>query len=358
MQWTNKSVLNFAAGDDPIRAVEERAKQLIRKAKDSGWDGPPYNPVKIADMLNVPVRANGGIADARTLPIADGVVIEYNPTHSRERVRFSLAHEIAHLLFDDHHEKIRNRNGETQGDDWQLEMLCNIAAAEFVMPVGSFPDPENIPDIEQLMLNRRELDVSAEAYLIRFAKSAKVPVTMFRASPYNDGQERQYRVDYVVTNGATEAPSNVSIPADSRIRECSAIGLTAKFEEVWIGSETSSIHAVGIPNSPGSLYPRVAGLIRSNIKSETQLSIVYVHRNIQYPTGEGRKIICQLVNNKARTWGGGVARQHATKYPLAHAVFKDWISGIKFEERLGKVHIADAGDGNSIASIIRTGRVR
>lgn len=116
------------------------------------------------------MRANGGIADARTLPTESGVIIEYNPTRSRERVRFSLAHEIAHILFDHYAQKVRNRHQSTEGDEWQLEMLCNIAAAQFVMPVGSFPDPDSVPDIEALMLNRRELDVSTEAYSNRFPR--------------------------------------------------------------------------------------------------------------------------------------------------------------------------------------------
>jgi Zn-dependent peptidase ImmA (M78 family) len=66
---------------------------------------------------------------------------------------------LAHLLFDDHAEQIRNRQTDHSSDEWQLELLCNIAASEFVMPVGSFPDPEAIPEIEELMINRRELFV-------------------------------------------------------------------------------------------------------------------------------------------------------------------------------------------------------
>src|SRR5450432_4253917 len=51
---------------------------------------------------------------------------------------------------------------------WQLEMLCNLAAAEFVMPLGSLPPSEGLPKIEQS--DRRKFDVSAEAFLIRVVK--------------------------------------------------------------------------------------------------------------------------------------------------------------------------------------------
>jgi Zn-dependent peptidase ImmA (M78 family) len=355
MGWTNKSVLRLAGGADPIKAIETRAKDLILKAKDAGWSGPPYNPARIADILGVPVQANGGIADARTVPTDRGVIIEYNPTHARERVRFSLAHELAHLLFDDHADQIRNRHKNYTGDEWQLELLCNIAASEFVMPVGSFPDPETIPDIEELMVNRRELDVSAEAYLIRFAKASKVPVMMFRASPIGEALgDRAYRIDYTVTDQSTDVfeEGRLKIPADSRIKDCSAIGLTAKFEETWFRDMTVSIQAVGIPNSPGSAYPRVAGLIRLPERAGDEPAIKYVHGDLRYLTGERPRILCQLVNNTAKTWGGGLARQIAQKYPIAQAQFKDWISAIPFPERLGKVHISQPVSILLIASIV------
>lgn len=354
MRWTNKSVLKLAGSGDPILEIERRAKELILRAKDAGWTGPPYNPVKIADMLGVPVQANGGIADARTVPTERGVIIEYNPTHSRERVRFSLAHELAHLLFEDHADEIRNRHKPSAGDSWQLEVLCNIAAAEFVMPVGSFPDPEGVPDIEELMVNRRKLDVSAEAYLIRFAKASKTPVMMFRATPQVDETGRKYRIDYTVSDEATKVFQNgeIQIPAGSRLSECSAIGLTAKFEETWIEGKPTSIQAVGIPNDPGSIYPRVAGLIRLPSDHKEERAIKYAHGDLRYLTGEQNRIVCQLVNNISKSWGGGLAHQMAKRYPMAEAQYKDWIAQIPVGERLGKVHIVKPTSILLIASIV------
>src|SRR5258708_2928384 len=98
----------------------------------------PFNPLAIADVLQIPVEANSEVQDARIMSSESGLKIQFNPTQARERVRFSIAHEIAHTLFPDVAEEVRNRGGTRHvSDDWQLEMLCNIAAAEFVMPVGS-----------------------------------------------------------------------------------------------------------------------------------------------------------------------------------------------------------------------------
>ena len=89
-------------------------------------------------MLNVQIAPNSSIADARLLETSDGPKIEFNPQQARERVRFSIAHEVAHLLFPDWHEQIRNRaQTSSVNDEWQLEMLCNLVASEIVLPIGS-----------------------------------------------------------------------------------------------------------------------------------------------------------------------------------------------------------------------------
>ena len=110
-------------------------------------------------MMNIPIEANASIADARTIISGDGALIEYNPKQARERVRFSIAHELAHLLFPDASEHVRNRGGTPDiSDDWQLELLCNLAASEFVMPMGSLPTNVCVPSIEELMVERRKFD--------------------------------------------------------------------------------------------------------------------------------------------------------------------------------------------------------
>ena len=153
------------------------------RARDAGWQGPPFNPVSIADLLNIPIQANASVADARIISSEGGFQIQFNPTQTRERVRFSIAHELAHTLFPDIAKEVRNRGGnKSAADDWQLEMLCNLAASEFVMPIGALPSRGSLPSIEALMTERRKFDVSDEAFLIRVTKVAQEPVVMFCAS--------------------------------------------------------------------------------------------------------------------------------------------------------------------------------
>ncbi len=329
---------------------------MVLRALDAGWAGPPYNPLAIADLLKIPVEANGEVADARTVPAGAGVKIEFNPTRPRERVRFSVAHEIAHTLFSDVAEQPRHRGGTaTSTDEWQLEMLCNLAAAEFVMPLGSLPPSDELPKIEQLMADRRKFDVSAEAFLMRVVKTTSEPALMFCASSIESvGAKPSYRIDYNV--GSKSAPTAIGaglpIPSNSIVYTCTAIGQTNRAAESWLGNTKVTLECVGIPGYPGTIFPRIAGIVRFRVQDAEKDALAFVHGNVLNPGGAGPKVICQLVNDQARVWGGGVARSAAHKYPGAQRQFSEWILQIPRRERLGQVHFAGIRNDTFIASLI------
>src|SRR5437867_11139604 len=136
--WTNPSVRAIATEKTPIEAVTVLARDLVYKAIEDGWEGPPFDPFWLASYCKIPVTPRHDIPDARLIPeVSGGHRIEFNPNQPRARVRFSLAHEIGHTLFPDCDSMIRNRVPWTsRSDAWQLELLCNIAAAEILMPPG------------------------------------------------------------------------------------------------------------------------------------------------------------------------------------------------------------------------------
>ncbi|MEG6508186.1 macro domain-containing protein [Methyloligella sp. 2.7D] len=356
INWTNESVKAFAKNADPLEAIERAARALVLKARESGWEGPPFNPLRIAEMLDVQIEANSSIADARLVATESGPKIEFNPQQPRERVRFSIAHEVAHMLFPDWHDQIRNRGGQKEiADDWQLEMLCNLAASEFVLPIGSLSSASTVPSIEDLMRQRREYDVSAEAFLIRLAKISTQPIGVFFASPHQSGKaERRYTVNYFV--GSPTAPkaqiSGTDVPASSVIHSCTAIGYTDRSVESWVIGSPTQIECVGIPAYPGNVYPRVAGLVRFDRAQVDLKPIRILHGNILEPRNGGQKIICQLVNDKAGTWGGGVARKMAGRFPDAEVQFREQIVHLPRSERLGRAIFSQASDEITIASLI------
>lgn len=355
INWTNSSVRAFAKNNDPRLAIERAARKLVLKARENGWEGPPFNPLYIAEMLDVRIEANSSVADARLVATESGPKIEFNPQQPRERVRFSIAHEIAHLLFPDWSEQIRNRGGDKTPDDWQLEMLCNLAASEFVLPIGSLSAASDVPSIEDLMHRRREYDVSAEAFLIRLAKVSSQPIGIFVSSPtVSDEGKRHYKVDYFV--GSPTAPrvraSGMAIPEESIVHRCTAIGHTDRGIESWVTGTPTQIECVGLTAYPGNVYPRVAGLVRFDKAQENHLPIRLVHGNVLEPRNDGNKVICQLVNDKAVKWGGGVARKIAKRFPGAEEAFTEQAIQIPQRDRLGRVIFSKASDDLTIASLI------
>ena len=355
INWTNASVRAFAKNTDPLTAIEEAARALVLKAREKGWEGPPFNPLRIAEMLEVKVEANSSVADARLVATESGPKIEFNPQQPRERVRFSIAHEIAHLLFPDWSEQIRNRGGDRTADDWQLEMLCNLAASEFVLPIGSLSAASEIPSIENLMLQRREYDVSAEAFLIRLAKISKQPIGIFVSSPtVSKNGARHYKIDYFV--GSPTAPkirlSGLTIPDESVVHRCTAIGHTDRSLEDWVKDTPTQIECVGLTAYPGSVYPRVAGLVRFDEAQQDHLPIRLLHGNVLEPRNGGKQVICQLVNDKAVKWGGGIARKTASRFPDAEEAYTKQLMKIPQRDRLGRAIFTAASQDLTIASLI------
>jgi Zn-dependent peptidase ImmA (M78 family) len=355
ISWTNKSVLKLAKGNDPIAVIEKRARDLALRAHDAGWKGPPYDPIAIADLLKIPVEANASVADARIVARHHQLTIQYNPTQARTRVRFSIAHEIAHTLFPDVAEEVRNRGGSRSvSDDWQLEVLCNIAAAEFIMPMGSMHPTEKLSSIEEMVIQRKRFDVSVEAFLIRAIKMTSESAAMFCASAVQtDADVTQYRVDYTIpSKTAPDLPIRGRlIPRDSVVYSCTAIGYTDKKTENWFSHERVSVECVGIPTFFGSNVPRVAGVVR--FSKDTRLDpLKFVHGNVLDPRGSSNKVVCQLVNDQARVWGGGVAKSAGQKFPEAQRKFSEWIAGLPRSQRLGSVHFAPVNDSLTIASLV------
>lgn len=363
IKWTNKSVIEFSKGYDPIRLIEEKAKEIVFAAMEEGWSGPPYDPLKLAELLKIPVVARSDIPDARTVPHKKGVVIEFNPNKPRGRLRYSLAHEIAHTFFPDCSEQIRNR-GEHLGaeaDEWQLELLCNIAAAELIMPIGSL---NNLRDeevsIDHILELRKRYDVSTEAMLLRIGKITSSICGAFCASPINSGKNKgRYRVEYLFspTKEFDSLKSGTVLPEGSAVYECTAIGYTAKsrLPEKWDAFPKEVVtECVGLPPYPGSFQPRVAGIVRLKENHSRHLPpIEYLVGNALEPRGDGLKIIAHIVNDRTPNWGGrSFASSLAKAFPEAQTNFRHWVSEFKNEFKLGNIHTTRIDDNLIIADLI------
>ncbi|PRH04655.1 hypothetical protein C6T60_15890 [Burkholderia multivorans] len=357
-RWTNASVTAFAAGSDPVEMMEQKARELVLKAMDEGWAGPPFDPLALAKWRNMRVEARGDIPDARTVPAADDeLVLQYNPTRPRGRLRFSIAHEIAHSLFPDCADEIRHRDGgpTPSKDNWQLEVLCNIGAAELLMPLGSFSQLTGL-ELSMRSVNelRKRFDVSVEACLIRLTKLAATPCAAFCASRHEDGQ---YRLDYVIPAPGWKAPvvAGHAVPEGSAVTEANAIGFTAVGHERWVpNAPMMRVECMGLAPYPGGLAPRVVGLFV--VDDETKLEapqVVEVQGDVLAPRGDGPKIIAHVIPDLNVTWGGaGFASNLRRKHPDVWRQFKADAAGATPPLQLGQVFIGHIAEQISVVHMV------
>ncbi len=359
IRWTNQSVLEFAGESDPITAIENKAREVTLRAFDMGWTGPPFDPLRLADILNLRVSPRADIADARTIPSGKRPLIEFNPNRPRGRVRFSLAHEIAHTFFDDFSAAVRYRTHQRPTDDsWQLELLCNVAAAEIIMPIGSFRElTDETLTIEQLIKHRQRYDVSMEAILIRAAKLARDTVAAFCASANAAESGERYELEYVIPSGGwtLDLKGGVTLPCESVVTQCTGIGFTAKGTEKW--QQTGPrwhIESVGIPPYPNSYKPRVAGIIRSGSRAKKGWGrIERRYGDALSPGGAGPKVIAHVVNDRTPNWGGnGFAAAVRRKWPHVQDDFRKWTTSNSRNLRLGNVHITDVAPNLHVAHMV------
>jgi Zn-dependent peptidase ImmA (M78 family)/O-acetyl-ADP-ribose deacetylase (regulator of RNase III) len=342
-KWKHPSILLFAEGGNPVEKMISLATEFVLGALEGLTQAAAIDPFRLANLKHIPVIANEAIADARLVPLMnDRFQIEYNPNQPRSRIRFSIAHELAHTFFPDCHKVVRSRQSREhfEPNEWELEMLCNIGAAELLMPMASFPQLRaEALNIDTLMVLKEKFEVSAEALLIRIAHVTNEPCSMFAASRIERGDLMgRYHLDYAIRSRSWRAiqPFSELLPRNTAVAECTAIGFTAKGDESWSPFGPLHVECVGILPYRGARFPRVVGIIQPMGKgSERGVRIIYLKGDATQPRGSGPRIIAHNINDKAISWGAGFARAIAAKWPRAQEEFKRWVFTNKSALRLG-----------------------
>jgi Zn-dependent peptidase ImmA (M78 family) len=344
-RWTNESVLTL--GDrDPIAEIVSRARHYVLDAIEEGWSGPPYNPFTLAEMRGIRLLATEAILDARTRSDPEGkFTIDFNPQRPAARMRFSIAHEIGHTLFSDCAAATRNRatHQEMKEDDWQLELLCNMAAAEILMPFGTFQEDLSVRPSAGIVLDlRRKYLVSCEAIVNRLIRLSTYPCLAFLARADMDG--RRYFVEYCIQSPTlAEQPGiyrGYVLPLSSKLSACTAIGAREREDAKWISPKTSwFVEYLGVSPNPGEAYPRVVALAFPPLSDDFTASkpVKFTVGDASEPLGAEPKILLQVVNDQATLWGGGFAKQSGRKWPRAQASFREWAMG-RGNLKRGNIH--------------------
>jgi len=356
----NPSVEKLAAGRDPVEAILSHCRSVVLSAVEKGWNGPPFDPFALAEMLRIETVPRDDIEDARTI-LSGGrkFTIEFNPNRPRARTRFSVAHEIVHTFFPDCAESIRNRARKSQvpADEWHLEMLCNIGAAELLMPIGSFPELRDaVLNIDTLLQLRKEYDMSVEAVLLRATRLTEQACLMFAASRI-EGERSQntYKTDYAIPSSTWSGPvpHRFAFSDRSVIAECIAIGFTAKGDENLPAVGDVHVECVGVPPYPGRLFPRVVGLaVPYAIQHASRRRIEILRGDATHPRGDGLRIVAQVVNNKTPNWGGGFALVVRKNWPQVQRDFQEWVGGGSGRLRLGSVRFVLVDESLGFLSMV------
>jgi hypothetical protein len=338
---------------DPMAAIEHRARELTLQAMEEGWEGPPYDPFQLGDSLGIEIVARQDLDDARLIASAHGPRIEFNPQRRSARIRFSVAHEIGHFLFSDYGERVRYRDlAQRRDDDWQLEILCNVAAAEFLMPAGAFPMCESDDlSLAHLLDQRARFGVSTEALLRRVVKLTDRPAALFAAARLDGSPE--FRIDYVVGSRAWRPQTRAGdVLEASVLGRCTAVGFSDVATEQWSG-EDAYVQAVGVPPYPGDSFPRLVGLLQpAGDVPARDTTLRYVRGDAAQRRRDGPVIIAHVVNDSARNWGGrGFVLSVMDLYPDARDQYGSWAAS-RGNRRLGAVHLAEVGESLWVASMI------
>lgn len=357
--WTHPSVLALEV-QDPISAIILRARNTVLSAIERGWNGPPYNPFTLAEMLGMKLVPTEGVLDARTHSDSAGkFTIEFNPQRPAARMRYSVAHELGHTLFPDCAAAIRNRatHQEMKADDWQLESLCNIAAAEILMPFGTLQDDLSIrPSIGLVLDLRHKYLVSCEAIANRLVRLTAHPCVAFLLRL--DSVKSRYFVEYRINSPTLRAELAIYrgyvLPGSSKASNCIAIGMRDREEARWISrSNTWFVEYLGISPNPGETYPRVLGLAFPPMPNDFTAAegIRFLRGDASEPFGAEPKLLLQIVNDQAIVWGGGFAKHAGKKWPKAQADFRTWAYGRR-NLKLGNIHSVPIRDDLTLVSLV------
>ena len=271
-QWIDELIAAHPPAVDGETAIRSAARRVIAEARRYGLSGPPFDPHVLASLLNIktrPDRLLPGI-DAMIVPDQNGsLTIVWDDRLPRKRTNFSVAHEIGHTLFPSCATMVQYRRDDTGFK--ALETLCDIAAAELLMPVGDFQTDVYRCGVSLQTVQRlsARYQASAEAIAIRMQYCCREPIGMFVAG--RTGPARRLGVHYAFLNPtfraahpALELASGTWVPLNSVAHGALRAPLRAPMtrqSESWGASEAFRIEAMSLGSAAGS-PPRVLALLR------------------------------------------------------------------------------------------------
>ena len=158
-----------------------KARQFLT---DAGIDSVPVDIDRLAAAANAGIKVVYDLADdesGQTAQIRGKHLIIINGNHSEERQRFTVLHEIAHIVLElpsrHHHETLKTELLFRYGRRPEEEVLCDVFAAECLLPYHPFAEQVADTDIclDAVKSLAEEYKASLTTTGSRFALNAREP---------------------------------------------------------------------------------------------------------------------------------------------------------------------------------------
>jgi len=266
-RWRHQSVLALLRGQkskDPEVIIRRKARDLVRRARAGGWTGPPFDPLILASLLGIRCQPSTELftAEAQLSPQAGRqLLLEFNPDRPDGRRNYSICHEIVHTFFDDCYELVHHRKSQRAPYDpnEEVESLCQLGAAELLMPLEEFR--HDLDDVEFSLRSLPELvnryAASREAVVRRMVYLNDTPCTAVffsrRWSPRESASvaasrraahtapPKKMRILYSVPNSTFP----IYLPPHKSVSEGSCVATTSEVDVVETGKECWEIADFG-----------------------------------------------------------------------------------------------------------------
>lgn len=249
----NKSVREHSDVPDyanPVEVIQYHARELLEK---SGIANPPFLPERYAHLQGIKkiTKTDLGRIDALLIRLEDGYEVKLNVLRHPVRQNFSLAHEIAHTFFMNRDMKPDNTTAKldscSEGNISTEEALCNIGAAELLMPEVTFKlyAEKSGFSIRSIWPLARTFQTSIVATTIRFIEMASEPCLAiawtFREGPNSSKRKlrilRSHQPSKKTNKDSFFIPYNKSVKDGSMIYEAyNSDNVIADFELLSLGN--------------------------------------------------------------------------------------------------------------------------
>lgn len=179
--------------DVPDLAIQRMAQAWVAKCSLLGWDGPPFDMELMASLRGYEVMYTRALADDQSGCILAGSRrILINVRLPRRRQRYTIAHEIAHTFFPDFGSAPAHEAPHIEYDFSEqspVEQLCQIAAAELLMPLDSFRAARigTLALAAPIKRLAEMFDASFEAIARRWVSLSPPTATLIHARPADGG---------------------------------------------------------------------------------------------------------------------------------------------------------------------------